>query len=303
LLAPNACSVAAGRYTTSRLGDTSVTRTRPANSARIPSTVSTAAKPPPATTTCGRPRLPSERDMLHTMDLPAPPSIRKLPLRIPRKPLIAQSQTTPSAERRSARPVHRRCGQARTTGPHRGSTVLTWDRSTERGGRQGDLARDWLPRRSTTAGAGAPRAASLGAPSCFPASPATRALSATPCSFRGAASSRNARSPDPPRTGCRRRRRINPSAWDSHPAWDIWSVYQPKYPTLRFGVDVAAGPGVQRPVQTSERPDLPAGRPTVDRGGAQHLHRRPRVVLEPSPDGILAVRLDDGPNSKSSYAR
>jgi hypothetical protein len=49
--------------------------------------------------------------------------------------------------------------------------------------------------------------------------------------------------------GCR----INPSAWDSHRAWDVWSVYQPKYPTLRFGVDAAAGPGVHRPVNGSEK--------------------------------------------------
>jgi hypothetical protein len=28
---------------------------------------------------------------------------------------------------------------------------------------------------------------------------------------------------------------MNPSVWDSHRAWDVWSVYQPKYPTLMFG--------------------------------------------------------------------
>jgi glutamate/tyrosine decarboxylase-like PLP-dependent enzyme len=36
----------------------------------------------------------------------------------------------------------------------------------------------------------------------------------------------------PSARGCR----INRSVWDSHPAWDIWSVYQPKHPTLRFGL-------------------------------------------------------------------
>jgi hypothetical protein len=98
-----------------------------------------------------------------------------------------RSQTTPPSEPRSARPLQRRCGQARTTRPHGGSNVFTWDRFKERAGRHDGFVRDWSPH-STTTGVGARRAASPGAPSCFPASPPTRALNATPCSSPGAAS-------------------------------------------------------------------------------------------------------------------